>query len=83
MLTYHAAWLKDQGERITKEAAMAKYYASSVAMKQSTNAVQIFGGYGYIRENGVERLMRDAKITEIYEGTNEIQKIVIAGQILR
>ncbi len=83
MLTYHAAWMKDQGERITEAAAMAKYYASEVAMKQSTKAVQIFGGYGYIRENGVERLMRDAKITEIYEGTNEIQKIVIAGQILR
>ncbi len=83
LLTYHAAWLKDQGERITEAAAMAKYYASEVAMKQSSKAVQIFGGYGYIRENGVERLMRDAKITEIYEGTTEIQKVVIAGQLLR
>ena len=83
MLTYHAAWLKDQGQRITEAAAMAKYYASETAMKQSSRAVQIYGGYGYIRENGVERLMRDAKITEIYEGTTEIQKIVIAGQLLR
>lgn len=83
MLTYQAAWLKDQGERITEAAAMAKYYSSEVAMKLSSKAVQIYGGYGYIRENGVERLMRDAKITEIYEGTTEIQKIVIAGQLLR
>lgn len=83
MLTYHAAWMKDQGERITEAAAMAKYYASEAAMKHSSKAVQIFGGYGYIHENGVEQLMRDAKITEIYEGTTEIQKIVIAGQLLR
>lgn len=83
MLTYHAAWLKDQGERITEAAAMAKYYASKTATCQSSKAVQIFGGYGYIRENGVERLMRDAKITEIYEGTNEIQRLVIASQLLR
>lgn len=83
MLAYHAAWLKDTGTEITEAAAMAKYYASEVAMKQSSKAVQVFGGYGYIRENGVERLMRDAKITEIYEGTNEIQRIIIANQILR
>lgn len=83
LLTYHAAWMKDQGERITEAAAMAKYYASETAMRQSSKAVQIFGGYGYIRENGVERLMRDAKITEIYEGTTEIQKVVISGQLLR
>lgn len=83
MLTYHAAWLKDQGKRITEAAAMAKYYASEAAMQLSSKAVQIYGGYGYIRENGVEQLMRDAKITEIYEGTTEIQKIVIAAQLLR
>lgn len=83
MLTYHAAWLKDTGVRITEAAAMAKYYASEVAMKQSSKAVQVFGGYGYIRDNGVERLMRDAKITEIYEGTNEIQRVIIANQILK
>lgn len=82
LLTYDAALMKDNGERITEAAAMAKYYASDVAMRQSSRAVQIFGGHGYIRESGVERLMRDAKITEIYEGTNEIQKIVIAGQLL-
>jgi len=83
LLTYHAANLKDQGERITEAAAMAKLYTSEMAMKQTTNAVQIHGGYGYIRENGIERLMRDAKITEVYEGTNEIQKLVIASQVLK
>lgn len=83
LLTYHAAALKDSGERITEAAAMAKLFASECAMKHTTKAVQVYGGYGYIRENGVERLMRDAKITEIYEGTNEIQKMVIASQLLR
>jgi alkylation response protein AidB-like acyl-CoA dehydrogenase len=62
---------------------MAKWYASDVAMKVTTDAVQIFGGYGYVREYPVERMMRDAKITQIYEGTNQIQRVIIAGQILR
>ncbi len=83
LLTYEAALQKDNGEGITESAAIAKYYASDVAMRQATKAVQVFGGYGFIKETGVEQLMRDAKITEIYEGTNEIQKIVIAGQLLK
>ena len=66
-----------------KIASMAKWYASDVAMKVTTAAVQVFGGYGYIREYAVERMMRDAKITQIYEGTNQIQRTIIAGQILR
>jgi len=66
-----------------KIASMAKWYASDVAMKVTTDAVQIFGGYGYVREYPVERMMRDAKITQIYEGTNQIQRVIIAGQILR
>lgn len=82
MLVYKAAWLKDQGKSYVKEAAMAKVYASEVAMWTTTQAVQIHGGYGYVREYHVERLMRDAKITEIYEGTSEIQRLVIARNIL-
>lgn len=68
---------------IPKIASMAKWYASDTAMKVTTDAVQIFGGYGYVREYPVERMMRDAKITQIYEGTNQVQRIIIAGQILR
>lgn len=83
LLVYRAAYLASQGAKISKEAAMAKMYASDVAMKVSTNAVQIFGGYGYTREFPVERMMRDAKITQIYEGTNEIQRVVISANILK
>ncbi|MDD5171018.1 MAG: acyl-CoA dehydrogenase family protein, partial [Syntrophales bacterium] len=68
---------------IPQISSMAKWYASDVAMKVTTDAVQIFGGYGYSREYPVERMMRDAKITQIYEGTNQVQRIIIAGQILR
>jgi alkylation response protein AidB-like acyl-CoA dehydrogenase len=68
---------------IPKIASMAKWHASDVAMKVATDAVQIFGGYGYTREYPVERMMRDAKITQIYEGTNQIQRIIIANQLLR
>lgn len=82
-LTYRAAWCKDQGQKFSKEAAMAKAYASDAAMKITTDAVQVFGGYGYIRDYPVERLMRDAKITQIYEGTNQVQRMVIAGDLLR
>ncbi len=82
LLIYRAAKLKDEGKPFGKEAAMAKNYASKVAMDTSTQCVQIFGGYGYIRETGVERLMRDAKITQIYEGTSEIQELVIARNVL-
>lgn len=77
-LVLKAAWLKDQGLPFDKESAMAKLFASEVAMWSATEAVQIHGGYGYVKEYHVERLMRDAKITQIYEGTSEIQKIVIS-----
>ena len=82
-LVYNAAYAKDKGERISKEAAMAKLFASETAMEAAIKAVQIHGGYGYTKEYTVERLFRDAKITEIYEGTSEVQKMVIAGSLLR
>ncbi|GAB2795094.1 acyl-CoA dehydrogenase family protein [Rhabdobacter roseus] len=78
LLVYKAARLKDQGKDYVQAAAMAKLYASDIAMWVTTEAVQIHGGYGYVKEYHVERLMRDAKITQIYEGTSEIQKLVIA-----
>ncbi len=83
LLIYRAAALKDEGKKFTKEAAMAKYFASKIAMEATTQCVQIFGGYGYMREYGVERLMRDAKITQIYEGTSEIQQLVIARELIK
>ncbi|MFA5536271.1 MAG: acyl-CoA dehydrogenase [Bacillota bacterium] len=83
LLTYKAANLEEQGLAYSQAAAMAKLYASEAAMEVTTKAVQIFGGYGYSREYPVERMMRDAKITEIYEGTNEIQRVVIAANLLR
>jgi butyryl-CoA dehydrogenase len=83
LLTLRAAYLKDKKMKFTKEAAMAKLFASETAMWVTTKAIQIFGGYGYITDNTVERHFRDAKITEIYEGTSEIQKIVIATNILK
>ncbi|MBP2645497.1 MAG: Butyryl-CoA dehydrogenase [Firmicutes bacterium] len=82
-LTYRAAYLKDKGLPYSKEAAMAKLYASDAAMSVTTDAVQIFGGYGYSREYPVERLMRNAKITQIYEGTNQVQRMVISGALLK
>lgn len=81
-LVLKAAWLKDQGLPYVKESAMAKLYASEVAMEVSVEAVQIHGGYGFVKEYHVERLMRDAKITQIYEGTSEIQRMVISRAIL-
>jgi butyryl-CoA dehydrogenase len=83
LLTYRAAMAKDSGKRFSKEASMAKLYASETAMKHTVKAVQIHGGYGYSKEFPVERAMRDAKITEIYEGTSEIQRLVIAESLLR
>ncbi len=83
LLVLKAAWLKDQKLPYTKLAAMAKLFASEVAMRTTVEAVQIHGGYGYVKEYHVERLMRDAKITQIYEGTSEIQRIVIAREILK
>ena len=82
LLTLRAATLKDQGRPYTKEASMAKLFASEAAMSIATQAVQIHGGYGYTREFAVERYFRDAKATEIYEGSSEIQRLVIAGQLL-
>ncbi len=81
-LLYHAAWLKQQGRPFKKEAAMAKLFCSELAMRATTKAVQIFGGYGYTTDYPVERMMRDAKVCEIGEGTSEIQRIVISRQIL-
>ena len=81
-LVYKAALTKDEGKSFSSEAAMAKLMASETAMAVTTKAVQIFGGYGYMKEYPIERLMRDAKITEIYEGTSEVQKMVIASHIL-
>lgn len=82
LLVHRAAWLKDQGLPYTLEGSMAKLYASKVAMDVTVEAVQIHGGYGFVKEYHVERLMRDAKITQIYEGTSEIQKMVISRSIL-
>lgn len=81
-LVYHAAWLKQHGHPFKKEAAMAKLYASELCMRVTTKAVQLHGGYGYTTEYPVERMMRDAKVCEIGEGTSEIQRIVIARQLL-
>jgi len=83
LLIHQAAWLKDQKKDFVKAAAMAKLYASQIAQEVTTEAVQIHGGYGYVKEFHVERLMRDAKITQIYEGTTEIQKMVISRELLR
>ena len=83
LLVRRAAFNHDVGLPFTKEAAMAKLYASEVAMDVTTKCVQIYGGYGYNREYPMERMMRDAKITEIYEGTSQVQRMVIAGQVLR
>ena len=83
LLCLRAAWLKDNGKNYDREGAMAKVFASETAMKTTTEAVQVHGGYGFVKEYHVERLMRDAKITQIYEGTSEIQRIVISRSILK
>lgn len=83
MLVYRAAWLKDQGKDYAQAAAMAKLYASEAAMWVTTEAVQVHGGYGFVKEYHVERLMRDAKITQIYEGTSEIHRIVISRNVIK
>ena len=82
LLVHKAAWMKDNGKNYDQSGAMAKLHASTVAMKHTVEAVQIHGGYGFVKEYHVERLMRDAKITQIYEGTSEVQKIVISRNIL-
>jgi alkylation response protein AidB-like acyl-CoA dehydrogenase len=83
LMIYKAAFLKDNKEDFALAAAAAKLYASEIAQEVTTEAVQIHGGYGYVKEFHVERLMRDAKITQIYEGTSEVQKIVIARSVLK
>lgn len=83
LLVYKAAWLKDQGLPYTQAGSMAKLFASKVAMDVTVEAVQVHGGYGFVKEYHVERLMRDAKITQIYEGTSEIQKMVISREVIR
>ena len=83
LLCLKAAWLKDNHQNYDRASAMAKVYASEVAMRVTTEAVQVHGGYGFVKEYHVERLMRDAKITQIYEGTSEIQRIVISRSILK
>ncbi len=82
LLVYRSAWMKDQGMDYATASSMAKLYASEVAMKHTVEAVQIHGGYGFVKEYHVERLMRDAKITQIYEGTSEVQRIVISRAVL-
>jgi alkylation response protein AidB-like acyl-CoA dehydrogenase len=83
MLVYRSAWLKDNAMDYNQAGAMAKLYASSVAMRHTVEAVQVHGGYGFVKEYHVERLMRDAKITQIYEGTSEVQKIIISRGLLK
>ena len=81
-LVWHAAWLLDQGKPCGKESAMAKLYGSDIAMEVASEAVQLFGGYGYMKDYPVEKLMRDAKLLQIYEGTNQIQQLVIAREVV-
>ncbi len=83
LLTYHASMAQDRGDKFGRDAAHAKLYAAEVAMRSTVKCVQIFGGYGYVTDYPVERYMRDAKITEIYEGTSEVQRIVIANSLLK
>jgi alkylation response protein AidB-like acyl-CoA dehydrogenase len=83
LLVWRAAWMQDQKQRTTRESAIAKYYAARASMRACNNAIQIHGGYGYTREFDVERYLRDAKLAEIGEGTNEVQKMVIAREILK
>ena len=83
LLVYHAAWLKDQGKVINKEAAMAKLFESETAMNVTSEAIQIHGGYGYVKDYDVERYFRDAKILEIGEGTSEIQRLIISREIIK
>ena len=83
LLVYHSAWMKDNGQNIVKEAAMAKLFSSECAMDVTTDSIQILGGYGYVKEYDVERFFRDAKVLEIGEGTSEIQRLIISREIVK
>jgi butyryl-CoA dehydrogenase len=83
LLTWKAAWAKETGKRYTLEAAQAKLFAAEMAQRVTSKALQIHGGYGYTKEYNVERYFRDARITEIYEGTSEVHKMVIADWVLK
>jgi acyl-CoA dehydrogenase len=83
LLTWRSAWLLSEGRAATIESSMAKRMSADTAMSVTTDAVQIFGGYGYTKEYPVEKLMRDAKLLQIYEGTSQIQRIVIARELLK
>jgi alkylation response protein AidB-like acyl-CoA dehydrogenase len=83
LLVWRAAWLHDQGVRNSKESAIAKCFAGDTAMQVTVDAVQVLGGYGYMKDYPLEKYMRDAKLHQIYEGTNQIQRLVIAGELLR
>lgn len=83
LLTYQSAWTLDQGQRNTLESSYAKCFAADMAMKVTTDAVQVYGGYGYIKEYPVEKLMRDAKLIQIYEGTSQVQRLVVARELFR
>ena len=83
LLTYQSAWLLDNGEKNTLVSSYAKCFAADMAMRVTTDAVQVFGGYGYSREYPVEKLMRDAKLIQIYEGTSQIQRVVMARELLK
>ncbi len=83
LLTYRAGWMKDQNQRVTKESSMAKLFASEVAVRAANEAVQIHGGYGFIKDYPVEKFYRDVKLCTIGEGTSEIQRMVIARQLLK
>jgi len=83
LLTYKAAWLFDRGQRANTISAYAKAFSADATMRITTDAVQIFGGYGYMKDYPVEKLMRDAKLLQIYEGTSQIQRVVIARNLLK
>ncbi|MFQ5540170.1 MAG: acyl-CoA dehydrogenase family protein, partial [Candidatus Binatia bacterium] len=83
LLTYRAAWMRQRGRMVAQEAAMAKLFASEAANRIAYKAVQIFGGYGYIKEFAVERFFRDARVTTLYEGTSEIQRLIIARHLIQ
>ncbi|MBC8322528.1 MAG: acyl-CoA dehydrogenase family protein [Candidatus Marinimicrobia bacterium] len=83
LLTFHAAWMKDQGKDVLKQAAQAKLFASEAAMRITTEAIQILGGYGYVKEYDVERFFRDAKVLEIGEGTSEVQRMIISKELVK